>query len=730
MRIVVCFGVFCIFVFTGAAANSEEGMWLPEQLPERADSLSEQGLELDPVALSDLSQAPLGAVISLGGCSASFVSATGLVVTNHHCAVRALQMNSTADANMLEDGFYAQTMDEEPWAGAGSRVYITEALTDVTERMHGAVPDGATDVERYEALDRAEKELVAECEATDGYRCNVVSYYGGGEYRLVRQLEIEDVRLVYAPARSIGEYGGEEDNWMWPRHTGDWSFFRAYVNGDGEPAAHSEDNVPYEPAHHLTVSTEGVSDGDFVMVAGYPGRTQRYATADAMAYARDTRYPWSIGSMSDMLEILNAISEADEEAAVRLAPFSFGLLNYHKNNLGMLDGFERSGVAERAAETERGLQDWFETDNELHMQWQRDIAELAELTAESRGTEQRDRLLGWAMWGVDLLSTASRAHWLSVERDKPDMERDQGYQERDWPRIAEGFERLAMSYVEEADRQLLVYFLNRAHTLPEEQRVEAFEALLTQFDGDAEAAVDHLYDTTELGDPAHRLSLLELSREELESSDDPLIQLAVALYPLRQQIHTDSERLSGALTRVRPSYVAALSAYRGGAVYPDANSTLRVTYGQVRGYSPRDAVWHQPQTTVDGIVEKHTGESPFNAPQGLLEAVGENSYGPYRDAQLDSVPVNFLSTLDTTGGNSGSVTLNARGELCGLLFDGNYESMASDWLFDTVSTRSIHVDAVYMLWVMDRVDGAHRILRELGIEPSFAEHAQLNDESD
>ncbi len=728
MNKVVCLGVLSSLVFSAAEAVSEEGMWLPEQLPERAESLQEQGLELDPVALSDLSQAPLGAVISLGGCSASFVSATGLVVTNHHCAVRALQMNSTADDNVLEDGFYAETMSEELWAGAGSRVYVTEALTDVTERVLGTVPEGATDVERYEALDRAEKELVAECEATEGYRCNVVSYYGGGEYRLVRQLEIEDVRLVYAPPRSIGEYGGEEDNWMWPRHTGDWTFFRAYVNSDGEPAAHSEDNVPYAPAHHLTVSTAGVSEGDFVMVAGYPGRTQRYATADDMAYARDTRYPWSIGSMVDLLEILNAISETDEDAAVRLAPFRFGLMNYHKNNLGMLDGFERSGVAERAAETERGLQEWLEDDNEQHQQWRSDIAELGELSAESRGTEQRDRLLGWAMWGVDLLSTASRAHWLSVEREKPDLERDQGYQERDWPRIAEGLERMEASYVEEADRQLLVYFLNRAHTLPQEQRIEAFEALLGQFDGDAEAAVDHLYDTTELGDPAHRLNLLEATREDLESSDDPLVQLAVALYPLRYEMHVDSERRSGAFTRVRPSYVAALSAYRGGAVYPDANSTLRITYGQVRGYSPRDAVWHQPLTSVSGIVEKHTGESPFNAPQRLLDAAAEESFGPYRNDELGSVPVNFLSTLDTTGGNSGSVTLNARGELCGLLFDGNYESMASDWLFDTVSTRSIHVDAVYMLWVMDRVDGAHRILRELGIEPSFAEHAQLEDE--
>lgn len=703
-----------------APVQADEGMWLPEQLANRADVLRELGLALEPSELGNLDQAPLGAVISLGGCSASFVSELGLVVTNHHCAVNPLQQNSTAERNLLEDGFYAETREDEIWAGAGSRVYVTQELTVVTERVLSSIPEGATDTERREAIELAEKELVAECESQESMRCDVATYYGGDEYRLIRQLEIEDVRLVYAPAGPIGNYGGEIDNWMWPRHTGDWTFFRAYVSPDGAPAPYSEDNVPFRPEHHLTVSRDGVADGDFVMVAGYPWRTQRNATAFEMAHAESTRYPWSIQTMGDMLAIVEAISAEDEDAAVRLAPFGFGLSNYLKNNQGMLDGFTASGVVARAEALDAELSAWLEAGgSDRHSVWAADVVELRSALEGSLATEQRERLLGWMSWGSDLFGAAARIHWLAVEREKPDLERDQGYQERDVPRIAERMARMDQAYVDAADRQLLAYFFERSQTLAEGQRLEAVDALLAEHGGDAQAAVAALYDHTTLADQDTRLALLEADRETIEASDDPMIQLLVALYPLRVSIHEAGQAEGGAMSRLRPSYIRALSTMRGGDLYPDANGTLRVTYGSVRGYSPADGVWHLPLTTLQGIAAKHTGEEPFNAPAALLEAIESGDYGPYADPESGSVPVNFLSTLDTTGGNSGSVTLNARGELCGLLFDGNYEAMASDWLFDPVATRSIQVDVRYVLWVMDRVDRAHRILREMGIEPVF-----------
>ena len=288
-------------LLVAAPTLADEGMWLPEQLPDLADVLRARGLELDPARLGDLDAAPLNAVISLGGCSASFVSPEGLVITNHHCAVGALQHNSTAERNLFDDGFYAETLADEVSTGPGSRVYVTVGMTDVTDDVLDAIPAAANDMQRYEAIDTVRKELVAECEATPGYRCEVVSFYAGASYRLIRRLEIQDVRLVYAPAGGIGFFGGDEDNWMWPRHTGDWTFLRAYVAPDGSGAPYAPENVPYRPASHLEIRTTDLDPGDFVMVAGYPGGTYRFRTGSEMAWARDELYPRNVADRKSVV---------------------------------------------------------------------------------------------------------------------------------------------------------------------------------------------------------------------------------------------------------------------------------------------------------------------------------------------------------------------------------------------------------------------------------------------
>lgn len=704
-----------------SVALADEGMWLPEQLPDLADELSSAGLQLSPEELSDLGTHPLGAVISLGGCSASFVSEDGLVVTNHHCAVGALQMNSTAEQNLLEDGFHAATREEEVWAGPGSRVYVTVEMSDVTEVMHEARDSVETDRERYDAMDQAEKALIAECEQEEGFRCNLASYYGGREYRLIRQLEIQDVRIVFAPPHMIGFYGGDEDNWMWPRHAGDFTFFRAYVAPDGTPAEYSEDNVPYEPEFHLEFARDGVTEGDFVMVAGYPGRTYRLRTASEFRYAEEVSYPWQIATMEDLLGILRTRAEEDEEAAVKLGSLIFGLANYRKNNQGTLDGFVSSGVVADAEEREARALLTLGTRSDMPgaEQWAADIIELNEMLENGRETSERDRLLGWMTWCVSLLGDATAGYRLAIEKEKEDdFERDAGYQERDWARLQSGFERTELSYDAEADTRLLAYFLRALSELPEEQRIEAVETALAEFSGEEDPAMAlamAIYEGTSLSDTETRLSLLtDGTTNDYESSDDPLIRLVVALEPLRAEIRERDRERSGAMGRLRPAYASAIEAAYPGPVYPDANGTLRVTFGLVRGYSPRDGVWYRPQTTVAGVLEKHTDEDPFDAPDELVEAIEAAEWGPYADPGLGTVPVDFLSDLDTTGGNSGSVTMNANGELVGLLFDGNYEAMASDWLFDTVNTRSIHVDSRYILWVLDYVYGAQNVIDELG----------------
>ena len=285
------------------AAHADEGMWQPSQMPELSERLRALGLRMDPASLSDLAAKPLDAVISLGGCTASFVSPQGLVVTNHHCAYGAIQYNSSPERNLLEDGFVAADLGAELAAEPNARIYVTQDIRDVT----GQVTEGLESMDgkaRYDAIEARSKALVAECEAPGGLRCNVYNFHGGLEFSLIRQLEIRDVRLVYAPPNAIGKFGGDEDNFEWPRHTGDWAFLRAYVGPDGKPAAYSEDNVPFQPASWLTVSQQPLVEGDYVMVTGYPGRTNRYRLPGEVAETIEWRYPVLVQYFRDSLDLI------------------------------------------------------------------------------------------------------------------------------------------------------------------------------------------------------------------------------------------------------------------------------------------------------------------------------------------------------------------------------------------------------------------------------------------
>jgi hypothetical protein len=726
LRTLLCATTACVALTVPAhEAFGGEGMWLPEQLddPAVADALREAGLALDPAALGDLDAAPLDAIVSLGGCSASFVSPNGLVITNHHCVVGALQHNSTPEDNVLEEGVYAHTLEDERWSGPGSRVLVTQGMEDVTETVRAAVTRRMSDAEARAAIEDAQKALVAACEATPGVRCNVVAYDGGASYRLIEQLEIRDVRLVYAPPHMVGFYGGDEDNWVWPRHAGDFAFLRAYVAPDGSPAEYDEANVPFQPNNWLRIASAPVDEDDFVMVAGYPGRTYRHRLGSEMQNARDNVYPWNIATMDDLLAILDRNIEASEDAEVRLTSFRFSIANYHKNNHGMLDSFATSGAVERALARDANLLEAVAATGRQGTAALAALDELETLLEERRATVERDRLLGWMGWALNLPDAAETAVYWAHEREKPDAARDAGWQDRDAQRIENSIARIERAYYAPAERELAAYFFRRLDALPRDARVEALEPL---FDAhrdaagtlDADAAVAALYDTTRLGAGEARMALLEADVAALEADTDPIVQLAVALYPFRRETKARDDAFAGAELRLRPQVLAAMQAHGAGAgpgYYPDANSTLRVTFGEVAGYQPRDAVTYAPLTTVHGIVEKHTDTLPFDAPDPLLDAIAAGEWGAHAHPRLGTVIVNFASTLDTTGGNSGSATLNANGELCGLLFDGNYEAMASDWLFDPVKTRSIHVSMSYVLWMAEHVDGMTALLEELEI---------------
>jgi len=694
-----------------------EGMWMPQQIPLLATDLQKMGLKIDPNRFADLTGDPMGAVISLGGCSASFVSNDGLVVTNHHCGFGALQFNSTPQRDLITNGFLAKTRDEELPAGPGSRMFVTTKIEDVTGRVTAGLTVKMSNLDREKAIDRTIKELVDECEKPGGVRCRVATFFEGSQYLRTTQMEIRDVRLVYAPALGIGDFGGETDNWMWPRHTGDWSYLRAYVSPDGRPADYSKNNVPYHPAHILKISTEGLHDGDFVLVAGYPGRTFRYRTAAEVANMQQYIYPTTIRYSTDLNNILRDMSKSNKSVEIANASRIKGNDNVLKNYTGTLTGFQNFGIVAQRQKREADLAAYIASHPDAK-KYAGAVEEMNRLEQQDIAAEQRDTVLNWVFRSSPMLAQASTLYRLSLERPKTDLDREQGFQERDWPRINEGIVRAQKSLEAQSDRAGLRYFLNESQKLPADQRIPALDDGIAKAGG-ADKFLDQLYANTKITDLAQRRAMESETTAQLQARHDSMIDLAAALSPLQLANQQREKEFAGAMTRVRPMYMDALRASSGGRLYPDANGTLRITFGKVVGYAPRDAVWYNPQTTVSGIVQKNTGSGEFDAPKSELDAIRANRTAGYVDAKLGEVPVNFLSDVDTTGGNSGSPTLNAKGELCGLLFDGTYESLGSDFVVDPNITRSIHVDAVYMLWVMDAVDGAHNLLQEMGLPVRF-----------
>jgi len=694
-----------------------EGMWMPQQIPLVAADLQKLGLRIDPNRFTDLTGDPMGAVISLGGCSASFVSPDGLVVTNHHCGFGALQFNSTPQRDLITNGFLARTRDEEVPSGPGSRVFVTTKIEDLTPLVTGKLSPKLTDLERNKTIDRTTKQLVEECEKPGGVRCRVASFFEGAQYIRTTQMEIRDVRLVYAPPLGIGDFGGETDNWMWPRHTGDWSYLRAYVGKDGKPADYSKDNVPFHPVHWLKVASEGVKPGDLVIVAGYPGRTFRYRTAAEVKSMQEYSYPTTIRYATDLNNILREMGKNDKAIEIANASRVKGNDNTLKNYTGSLAGFNTFGIVAARQKREADLAAYIAAHPDAK-KYADALAQINAIDARSEATRQRDTVLSWILRSSPMLAQAAVLERLSVERPKPDLDRETGYQQRDWPRITESIVRSQKSIAPKSDRAGLRYFLAESQKLPADQRLKAVDAAIAKAGG-IDPFLDQLYANSKIGDLAQRKAMQSETTEQLAARHDSMLDFAAALMPLELENLTRERETQGAMSRVRPLYLEALRAMSGGKMYPDANSTLRITYGTVEGYAPRDAVRYVPQTTIAGIVQKNTGSGEFDAPKAELDAIRANKTAGYVDATLGSVPVDFLSTVDTTGGNSGSPTLNAKGELCGLLFDGTYESLGSDFIVDPDITRSIHVDAVYMLWVMDAVDGAHNLLQEMGLPVRF-----------
>lgn len=706
------------------------GMWMPHQIKEHAAKLKELGLEIDPSELASPTSGVLSAIVSLGGCSASFISPDGLIATNHHCATAALQHNSTPTSNLLKDGFLAKTRADEKNNGADARVFVTRAVTDITPKMRDGLEKIADDKARFKEIEKRQKENIAACEKDKkGLRCSVSSFYEGSQWFLIEQLEIKDVRTVWAPPSGVGNYGGEIDNWRWPRHTGDVSMFRAYVGKDGQPAEYSTDNVPYKPPHHLKPASKPLREGDLVFVAGYPGRTYTLKTKAEVDEAISYTYPRRQKYYEEYLARLTEATKGDKEAEIRANSYMRRFGNFLTNTKGQLEGLVKGGLAEQKAKQEKDLRAFIDGDAKHKVEWTKALDDIAAEMKKREAWREKDMQFD-ELDLPKLMSSAMVIVRMAEERPKKDADRDVAYQERQWPRMEGTQQSVTQAYNRKVDEALLGLALERIAKQPEADRTPAFKEVIalgggTTKDTSPEAikkVVAKLYETTTLGDEKARMELFKTgTTASLKSSKDPLIQLALKLRPLQKDKHARQEAFEGRMALLKPRYMEAFKAFKKDVPFaPDANSTLRITYGTVRGYRPTpDAPPYRPFTMLSQMVAKDQGKAPFDAPPVVVDFFKQKKFGPYADETLGEVPIDFLADLHITGGNSGSATLNAKGELIGLAFDGNYEAMASDWVFTPSLSRSIHTDVRYIEWLLDGPFSGDHVLQEMGVTPKL-----------
>lgn len=693
---------------------ADEGMYPLSEVPRL--SLKEKGLRMDPALIYDPAKNSLLYAVVQIGATGSFISEDGLIITNHHVAFGAVQSVSSPERDYLKNGFLARNRAEEiPVPGRTAR--ITESFRDVSAEVLSMVKPNMTGAERARAIEKQIKKIVAEAEkANPGKRAEVAEMFPGKSYWLFIYTDLKDLRLVYVPPLSIGNFGGEDDNWMWPRHTGDFTLMRAYVAPDGKPAEYSEKNVPFKPRTYLRVNPAGVKEGDFVFLLGYPARTYRHLPASYLAFEQNVRMPAVADWYEWQIKLMEEMGKSSREIALKHDARIRGLANTMKNYRGKLAGLKRLDFLTQKRQEEKALQEFIQQDPKRQKIYGQLLPELEKIYAGMSAEFPRAFILDNLRRSVILFQNALTLVEAAHERQKPDLERNAAYMDRNFKQTRQ---RLALtlksSFYLPTDVAIFKELLKRALALPDDKKIEALSKL-SAGGSNLDEAVDSVFKSTRMADPEFINSLWDKKPEEIKRVDDSLIKLALALYPEYQKLEEINKARKGQLDELQARLVDVRQEFLGKQFIPDANGTLRLTYGRVEGYEPRDAVYYKPFTTVHGIAEKTTGQPPYDTPEKLLQLIKERRFGKFINPALNTISVCFLYSTDTTGGNSGSPIIDADGRLVGINFDRVWEATINDFVWSPKFSRSIGVDIRYVLWVLKEFAGADHLLREMGVE--------------
>ena len=704
--------VSLVFVLTSVG---QEGMWLLNQIDNL--NLEDKGLQIETSEIYNPDGPALyNAIVQLGGGTASFVSPDGLIITNHHVAFGALQRAATAENDYITDGFLARDhVDEIEAPGYEARSLME--MKDVTSEVLKAGKGIDDPLERDKKINAKITKMTDAIEKKgDDIEARVAEMYNGKQYILFVYKVFKDIRIVYAPPSSIGKYGGDIDNWMWPRHTGDFSFLRVYCTPEGSGAAFSIDNVPYKPKVWLKVAQEDLKDGDLTFIMGYPGSTTRYRTSNSANWNLKYNYPFTINNFTTIIELMDELTENDPAGKIKVAGMRAGLANTMKNYQGKVDGMTNTKYVEGKIKYEKKFTKWVNSDPARKEKYGKVLSDIKTEYKVLFKTKDRDNVLGFlqGLSGTEL-GVASYAIMIAEEMDKPKKERRPQFNEQLIERVKAGMQYQYSNLYEPLDKEMLSMGLNMANDLKGDQHIVALDYILNDKNRTIEEYVDWAYSTSKLNNMEFAVSLFGKSVAELKALDDPFINIIVSINPLIQESNKQSEIFAANVTDLRKLYIDALYDWKGSNMYPDANSTMRFTSGPVKGYVPADAVWYNPFTSFTGLVKKDKNVEPFDAPDKLTDLYEKKDFGQWVDPELNDVPIAFLHQCDITGGNSGSPVMNAKGEIIGVAFDGNYEAMISDWQYDLEMQRTISVDIRYVLFVTEKYANAGFILEEMGV---------------
>jgi len=704
-------------LFLGQPVKADEGMWLPMLIGKNYEQMKKQGFKLTPEDLYSVNKASIkDAIVSFGGfCTGEIVSKNGLIFTNHHCGYDAAASNSTPENNILDNGFYAKSFQEEkPIKGLFVRFLVR--MEDVTPKVMAALV-GVEEKDKDAKIAEISKKITTDASSGTSMEADVRDIYKANQFLLFIYERFNDVRLVGIPSQSIGKFGGDTDNWEWPRHTGDFSVFRVYADAENKAAAYSASNKPYTPKKSLPISIKGIKNGDFSIVYGFPGRTDRYLTSYGVNLATEKTNPTIVKLRDIRLKAWKEEMDKSVDTRLKLSSQYANIANYWKYFIGQTEQLKRLKINEEKQKQEEEFTKWSASSPD-------NVKLIGAYKNAYAAYEPYAVHITYVNEGLLASAFIRNANQIgSMIKSMNARKEDAAYQSQVKQNFNAMVNNYQNTYSEIADKKIFAQILTSFYQdVPKSQHPKFITLILEDFwKGSAEASfknyADHLWEKSNLIDPEKmRTFLSNPSMEILEN--DPAYKYASNLVPqdyiknnfgsVLSDFQTEKNRLDNLYLK------ALLEKNKGTLSYPDANSTMRISYGTIQNYSPKDGITYDIKTSIDGMVAKYQpGDDEFDLPKSLLDAYAKRDFRDY--AEAGTLPVGFISNNDITGGNSGSPVINGNGELIGIAFDGNWEAMSGDIAFDKQYKRTISVDIRFVLWCMDVLGGARNLIDELDI---------------